>query len=88
MNAGKLGITLDLHRPEARAVFLDLVRWADVLVESFSPKAMRSWDLGYERLREVNPGLIYLSASMAGAYGPQRGWRRATGPTTTGTAAS
>jgi len=36
-NAGKLGITLDLAKPEAREVVLDLVRWADVVTESFSP---------------------------------------------------
>ena len=41
MNAGKLGMALDMGNPEARDVILDLVRWADVLCESFSPRAMR-----------------------------------------------
>src|SRR5437762_8029562 len=50
-NAGKLGITLDLGKPEARDVVLDLVRWADVVTESFSPKAMRNWGLAYVDLR-------------------------------------
>src|SRR2546427_3421676 len=45
VNAGKLGITLDLGNPTAREVALDLVRWADVVTESFSPKAMRGWGL-------------------------------------------
>jgi crotonobetainyl-CoA:carnitine CoA-transferase CaiB-like acyl-CoA transferase len=70
MNAGKLGMTLDLRRPEAREVFCDLVRWADVLVESFSPKAMRSWGLGYEDLRTINPGLIMVSSCLMGQSGP------------------
>jgi crotonobetainyl-CoA:carnitine CoA-transferase CaiB-like acyl-CoA transferase len=70
MNAGKLGLALDLGKPDARDVILDLVRWADVLCESFSPKAMRSWGLGYETLREVNPGLIMLSSCLMGQTGP------------------
>src|SRR5882757_4762043 len=44
-NAGKLGITLDLGKPEGRDVIRDLARWADVVTESFSPKAMRKWGL-------------------------------------------
>jgi crotonobetainyl-CoA:carnitine CoA-transferase CaiB-like acyl-CoA transferase len=70
MNTGKLGLALDLGKPEAREVILDLVRWADVLCESFSPKAMRSWGLGYETLREVNPGLVMLSSCLMGQTGP------------------
>jgi crotonobetainyl-CoA:carnitine CoA-transferase CaiB-like acyl-CoA transferase len=42
LNAGKLGIALDPTTPEGRAVVHDLVRWADVVTESFSPKAMRA----------------------------------------------
>ena len=41
-NAGKYGITLDMATPGARAVIHDLMRWADVVTESFSPKAMKS----------------------------------------------
>src|SRR5438046_2004591 len=47
-NAGKLGLSLDLGKPAARAVVHDLVRWADVVTESFSPKAMRAWGYDYE----------------------------------------
>jgi len=69
-NAGKLGITLNLSLPEARAVALRLTRWADVVVESFSPKAMRGWGLHYDALRAVNPGLIMLSTNLSGQTGP------------------
>jgi crotonobetainyl-CoA:carnitine CoA-transferase CaiB-like acyl-CoA transferase len=69
-NAGKLGITLDLGKPEARGVVLDLVRWADVVTESFSPKAMRNWGLAYEDLRRVNPAIIMLSSCLMGQTGP------------------
>lgn len=69
-NAGKLGLSLDLAKPEARAVVLDLVRWADVVCESFSPKAMRAWGFDYESLRAVKPDLIMLSSCLMGQTGP------------------
>jgi len=43
MGAGKLSITLDLGRPSARRAAIDLVRWAGVCAESFSPGTMRKW---------------------------------------------
>lgn len=70
MNAGKLGITLDLTLAAGRAIVLDLVRWANVVVESFSPKAMRAWGLDYEALRQVKPDIIMLSTCLMGQYGP------------------
>jgi len=70
MNAGKLMLALDLAIPESRAVILDLVRWADVVAESFSPKAMRAWGLDYESLRAVKPDIIMLSTCLMGQSGP------------------
>lgn len=72
LNAGKLDLTLDLNVAEAREVVLDLVRWADVVTESFSPKAMANWGLGYEDLRAVNPDLIMFSSCLMGQTGPMR----------------
>src|ERR1700691_491611 len=69
-NAGKLGISLDLGNPAARAVVHDLVRWADVVTESFSPKAMRAWGYDYESLRTINPTVIMLSSCLMGQTGP------------------
>jgi crotonobetainyl-CoA:carnitine CoA-transferase CaiB-like acyl-CoA transferase len=69
-NAGKLMLTLDLTKPEARAVALDLARWADVVTESFSPRGMRGFGLDYEALRAVNPSLIMLSTCLMGQTGP------------------
>lgn len=71
VNAGKLGITLDLSKPEAREVAVDLVRWADVTMESFTPKAMKAWGLDYASLRAVKPDLIMSSSCLMGQYGPQ-----------------
>lgn len=69
-NAGKLGITLDLGNPSAREVVHDLVRWADIVTESFSPKAMRAWGFDYPSLSKVKPGLIMLSSCLMGQTGP------------------
>jgi crotonobetainyl-CoA:carnitine CoA-transferase CaiB-like acyl-CoA transferase len=68
-NAGKLGLDLDLTRPTARDVCLDLVRWADVVVESFSAGALERMGIGYERMRAVNPGIILLSSCLPGQTG-------------------
>ena len=70
MNAGKLSVALDLGAEEGRAVALDLVRWGDVVTESFSPRAMRAWGLDYESLREVKPDVIMLSSCLMGQTGP------------------
>lgn len=70
VNLGKLGITLDLAKPEGREVALRLCDWADVVVENFSPSQMAGWGLSYERLAERNPGLIMLSTCLSGATGP------------------
>jgi crotonobetainyl-CoA:carnitine CoA-transferase CaiB-like acyl-CoA transferase len=69
-NAGKFGISLDLGNPNAREVVHDLVRWADVVTESFSPKAMRAWGFDYDSLRKINPALIMLSSCLMGQTGP------------------
>ena len=69
-NAGKYGITLDMAKPGARAVVHDLVRWADVVTESFSPKAMKAWDLDYAALRKIKPDIIMISSCLMGQTGP------------------
>jgi crotonobetainyl-CoA:carnitine CoA-transferase CaiB-like acyl-CoA transferase len=74
MNAGKRGVTLDLSKPEGRAVALDLVRWADVVMEAFSPGVMKSFGLDYESLRKVKPDVIMLSTCIFGQSGPLSGF--------------
>jgi crotonobetainyl-CoA:carnitine CoA-transferase CaiB-like acyl-CoA transferase len=69
-NAGKYGITLDMAKPGARAIVHDLVRWADVVTESFSPKAMKAWDLDYQALRKIKPDIIMISSCLMGQTGP------------------
>lgn len=69
-NAGKRMLSLDLSQPAGRAVLLDLVRWADVVCESFTPHVMRGWGLDYESLRRIKPDLIMLSTCLMGQSGP------------------
>ncbi len=69
-NAGKLGLTLDLKSDEGQQVVRDLVAWADVVVESFSPGQLGKWGLDYETLRADKPDLVMLSTSIAGQNGP------------------
>ena len=70
LNAGKRGLSLDLTKPEARDVVHDLVRWADVVLESFSPRAMKGFGYDYESLRQVKPDLVMGSSCIMGQTGP------------------
>ena len=70
MNAGKRMITIDPANPEGRELILDLVRWADVVTESFTPRAMRGWDLTWETIHAVNPRAIMMSSCLMGQSGP------------------
>jgi CoA:oxalate CoA-transferase len=70
LNRGKESIALDLKNPEDREVFLALVKRGDVLVENFRPGTMEQLGLGYERLREANPRLVYAAVSGFGHTGP------------------
>ena len=69
-NANKLMVTLDPRLPEGRSVVLDLVRWADVVTESFKPGVMRGWGLDYAALRAVKPDVVMLSTCLMGQSGP------------------
>ena len=71
---GVKSITLDLKHPKGRAVFLDLARASDVLVENLAPGSMTRLGLGYAELCEVNPKLVYCSISGYGQTGPYAGW--------------
>jgi len=69
-NTSKKGITLDMTKPKAREIFIRMLPWADVVTESFTPKALRNWGLDYESLRAHKPELIMLSTCMQGQTGP------------------
>ena len=71
LNYGKLNLALNVTNPAARPVLDRLVRWADVITESFSPKGMASMGMDYEACKKLNPGVIMLSSCLNGHYGPE-----------------
>lgn len=68
----KKSVTLDLKRAEAREILLKLLTSADILIENFRPGTMENWDLGWEKLHELNPKLIMVRVSGYGQTGPYR----------------
>jgi crotonobetainyl-CoA:carnitine CoA-transferase CaiB-like acyl-CoA transferase len=69
----KLSVTLDLKRPEAREVFGDLARAADVVVENFSAGTAERLGVGYADVSALNPRIVYVSISGFGAGEPGKG---------------
>ncbi|HEX6358086.1 CoA transferase [Actinophytocola sp.] len=69
-NAGKKSIELDLKTPEGSATLEDLVRGADVLLENFRAGVLARLGFDWERLRGLNPGLVYCAISGFGQTGP------------------
>lgn len=72
MNRNKRGLKLNLKEEQGRQVFLDLVRGADVVVESFRPGVVDKLGIGYEAVRTLNPRVVYCSISGYGQTGPYR----------------
>ena len=70
LNRGKRSIRVNLKRDQGREVLLRLVADADVLLESFRPGVMDRLGVGFERLRERNPALVYCAISGYGQDGP------------------
>lgn len=70
LNANKRSITLNLKDERGKRIFAELVTKFDVLSENFSLGTLEGWGFGWERLRELNPRLIYLTIKGFGTYGP------------------
>ncbi len=71
-NAGKRAICVDLTRPGAAELMLQLAAHADIVLENFRPGIMAGFGLGWEQLSAVNPQLVMLSISGFGQTGPER----------------
>lgn len=81
INAGKRSILLDLKHAKGREAFLRLVRWADILVESFAAGVIDSLGFSYADLQRENPALIMVSTSLLGRTGPEAKGTSGTGIT-------
>jgi CoA:oxalate CoA-transferase len=70
VNRGKESVVLNLKTDEDRAVFLNMVRRADVLAENFRPGTMQRLGFSYDEIVKINPRIIYASSSGFGQNGP------------------
>jgi len=71
VNTSKRGVTLDLNHAEDLVAFKKLLKWADVLIDNHSPQVLENLGLGWESLKQLNPGLIYTSITPYGRTGPR-----------------
>jgi crotonobetainyl-CoA:carnitine CoA-transferase CaiB-like acyl-CoA transferase len=75
-NRNKLGVTLNLNKPEGIALAKKLAGISDAVVENFAPRVMANWGLDYVNLKKVKPDIIMVSMSVMGQTGP---WKDYTG---------
>ncbi|MEE8394930.1 MAG: CoA transferase, partial [bacterium] len=71
VNAGKMSLALNLRLPKAREIALRLAAWADVVVETYTPRVLKDWQLDYQAISRVNPDVIMLSHCLQGQTGPR-----------------
>jgi crotonobetainyl-CoA:carnitine CoA-transferase CaiB-like acyl-CoA transferase len=74
LNTNKRGIALDVTKERGRALLLELLARADVLIENQLPPQMRALQLDYATLRRANPDLVVLSVTPFGQTGPYAEW--------------
>ena len=70
MNRNKRGIVLDLKSEDGKSILRKMLTTADVVIENYRKGTMEKLGLGYDELRELNPGLIYAEISGFGRTGP------------------
>ena len=75
LNSNKSSITLDLKRGLGSKIFEQLVKWADVFIESYPANEMERHGFDYERLSRLNPSLIMVSISPFGRTGPYQNYK-------------
>lgn len=72
LNRNKKGITVNLKSPQGKALFKELIKKADIVMENYRPGTMEKLGLGYETLKEINPRIVYGAVSGFGHYGPYK----------------
>ncbi len=71
-NRGKKSICVDMRNERGKAVFTELVKTADIVLENFRPGTMATMGFAYEQLKAINPRIILVSVSGFGQYGPYK----------------
>jgi benzylsuccinate CoA-transferase BbsF subunit len=72
LNRNKLDITIDLSKPEGKALYLKLVAVSDAIIDNFTPRVMPNLGLGYEEIRKVKPDIIMVHLPGYGSTGPYK----------------
>lgn len=72
LNRSKRSLALDLKRPESKEIVYRLLKEYDIVVEQFRPGVMDKLGIGYEKLKEINPAIIFCSITGYGQTGPLR----------------
>ena len=72
LNRNKRSITLNLKSAKGKDILRDLVRKADIVLENYRPGVMEKLGLGYEDLKQINPGIVYGCVSGFGHFGPYK----------------
>ena len=70
---GQRSITLNLREPRGQDLALALIERSDIVIENFRPGTLSRWNLSYERMKAVNPGVILVRVSAYGQTGPYAG---------------
>ncbi|MFB3926739.1 MAG: CaiB/BaiF CoA transferase family protein [Syntrophales bacterium] len=69
INPSKLYMALDLHKEEAQNLFKELCAKADIVEFNLRPGVTKRWNIGYEEIRKINPGIIYIEKNGFGQWG-------------------
>jgi benzylsuccinate CoA-transferase BbsF subunit len=69
-NGAVYGVSIDLNRRSGLDIAWRLIKWADVLAESFTPGTMAKWGLDYKNVSKVKPDIVYVSTCQMGQTGP------------------
>jgi crotonobetainyl-CoA:carnitine CoA-transferase CaiB-like acyl-CoA transferase len=75
LNTNKRGVTINLDHERGRQLFLELVRWADILVHNHQPAQLERWRLTYDAVAEINPQVVMISITPFGSFGPYANWK-------------
>jgi succinyl-CoA:(S)-malate CoA-transferase subunit B len=70
---GRRSVTLNLREPRGQELALRLIERSDIVIENFRPGTLERWNLGYDRMKAVNPGVILVRISAYGQTGPYAG---------------
>ena len=74
LNRNKRAMVIDLGKPDGQALAREIAQGVDVVIENFRPGVAERLGIDYERLKQDNPGLVYVSISGFGQDGPYAGF--------------